>query len=100
MWANGQDVIFDVDVKGALSLKNKYPDRTLSIFVKPPSVEALADRLLKRGTETPETLATRLERVRYELTFAEKFDRIIVNDNLETALAEAYSLVYNFLGRG
>lgn len=97
MWAEGKDVVFDVDVKGALNLKSQYPDRTLSVFIRPPSVEILAERLLKRGTETPETLATRLERVRYELSFAEQFDAIIVNDRLETAVAEASALVHNFL---
>lgn len=97
MWAEGKDVVFDVDVKGALNLKSQYPDRTLSVFIRPPSVEILAERLLKRGTETPETLATRLERVRYELSFADKFDAIIVNDRLETAVAEASALVHNFL---
>ncbi|HNV98028.1 MAG TPA: guanylate kinase [Chitinophagales bacterium] len=97
LWDAGLDIIFDVDVKGALNLKNQFPERTLSIFVKPPSVDALAERLLNRGTETPETLATRLERVRYELTFADRFDAVIVNDVLETALREASELVHNFL---
>lgn len=99
MWADGKDIIFDVDVKGALNLKQQYPDRTLSVFIRPPSVEALAERLLKRGTETPETLNTRLERVRYELTFADRFDAVVVNDVLETALEEASRLVHNFLAK-
>lgn len=99
MWADGKDIIFDVDVKGALNLKNQYPDRTLSVFICPPSIDILAERLLKRGTETPETLAIRLDRVRYELTFAQRFDAVIVNDVLETALEEASALVHNFLAQ-
>lgn len=97
MWAAGKHIIFDVDVKGALSLKSKFPEKTLSLFISPPSVEILAQRLIDRGTETPSTLQTRLERVRYELTFSQKFDHVIVNDVLETAKTEAQRLVHNFL---
>ena len=97
LWAAGKHIIFDVDVKGALNLKSQYPDRTISLFIAPPSVEILAQRLIDRGTETPETLHTRLERVRYELTFSPKFDHVIVNDVLEVAKTEATALVHNFL---
>jgi guanylate kinase len=97
IWNNKKHIIFDVDVKGALSLKNKFPDNTISIFIQPPSLEILIDRLQKRNTETPETLATRIERVKYELTFAPQFDHVIVNDNLDKAKQEAQLLVHNFI---
>ncbi|MBK7442101.1 MAG: guanylate kinase [Bacteroidetes bacterium] len=97
IWNANQHIIFDVDVKGALSLKNKYPEQTISLFIQPPSLEVLIDRLTKRNTETPETLKTRIERVKYELTFSGQFDHVIVNDELERAQAEALSLVHNFL---
>ncbi len=97
IWNSGKHVIFDVDVKGALALKNKYPEHTISIFIKPPSLEILVERLKNRNTETPETLAIRTERMKYELTFARYFDHVIVNDNLDTAKREAQTLVHNFL---
>jgi guanylate kinase len=97
LWASGKHIIFDVDVKGAFNLKSQYPERTLSLFISPPSIEILAQRLIDRGTETPDTLHTRLERVRYELTFSPKFDHVIVNDVLEDAKTQAETLVYNFL---
>ena len=97
IWNSGKHIIFDVDVKGALSLKNKYPEHTISIFIEPPSLPILIDRLTKRNTETPATLATRIERVKYELTFAGSFDHIIINDNLELAQSQAFDLVHNFL---
>jgi guanylate kinase len=99
LWDAGKHIIFDVDVQGAIALKSKYPERTLSVFIQPPSLEILAKRLLDRGTETPDTLQTRLERVRYELGFSDRFDAVIVNDVLETAVAEASALVHNFLAR-
>ncbi len=97
LWAEGRHIIFDVDVKGALSLKSQFPERTLSVFIQPPSLEVLIERLRQRATETPETLATRIERVKYELTFSDKFDRVIINDKLETSQEEAFALVHNFL---
>lgn len=97
IWNNNKHIIFDVDVKGALSLKNKYPERTISIFIEPPSLEILIDRLTKRNTETPQTLKTRIERVKYELTFADHFNHKIINDKLEVAQAKALELVHNFL---
>ena len=97
IWNGGKHIIFDVDVKGALSLKNKYPEHTISIFIEPPSLPILIDRLTKRNTETPATLATRIERVKYELTFAGSFDHVIINDNLELAQTQAFDLVHNFL---
>ena len=97
IWSNNQHIIFDVDVKGALALKKKFPDRTLSIFIEPPSLEILIERLTNRNTETPQTLATRIERVRYEMTFSGQFDHIVVNDILADAQSKALGLVHNFL---
>lgn len=97
IWNQGKHIIFDVDVKGAMSLKNKYPDQTLSIFIEPPSVEILIERLKNRNTETPETLNTRIERVRYELTYSQQFDCVIINDNLEVAKRQALDMVHKFL---
>jgi guanylate kinase len=96
----GKDIIFDVDVKGAINIKRNYPEGSLAIFVKPPSLEVLADRLRARGTETEETIAKRLEKADFELTFEKNFDYTIVNDNLEKTLYEAEKLVDEFLKTG
>lgn len=92
-----KDIIFDVDVQGALNIKRNYPEGSLALFIKPPSLETLAERLRSRGTETPESLAKRLEKADFELTFEQKFDKTIVNDHLPTALKEAEKLVKTFL---
>lgn len=83
--AEGENVIFDVDVHGAMAIKNAYGDRALSLFIQPPSVEELRKRLNGRGTDSPEVIEQRLARAEYELSFAEKFDTVIVNDDLEKA---------------
>lgn len=98
LWKDGKHIIFDVDVKGALSLKNKFPEKTLSIFIQPPSLEILIERLKNRATETPETLKTRIERVTLELSFHDRFDFAIINDKLDITLQKAEELVNNFLG--
>jgi guanylate kinase len=95
--ANGENIIFDVDVHGAMKIKEVYGKRALSIFVQPPSIEELRHRLEKRGTDTPERINERVERAAYELTFANKFDEVVLNDNLEVAQVEAFSLVEDFL---
>ena len=94
----GQNVVFDVDVKGGVNIKKYYGDEALSLFIQPPSVEELRRRLEGRGTDTQEAIAQRLAKAEYELTFAPQFDRIIVNDNLETAKQEALQVVKKFLG--
>ena len=94
----GQNVVFDVDVKGGINIKKFYGERALSIFIQPPSVEELRRRLVGRGTDTPETIENRLEKAEYEMTFAPQFDHIVVNDDLETAKAETLKLVEAFLG--
>lgn len=93
----GQNVVFDVDVKGGVNIKKYYGDEALSLFIQPPSVEELRRRLEGRGTDTPEAIEQRLAKAEYELTFASQFDRIIVNDNLETAKQETLNIVQDFL---
>lgn len=97
IWAEGKHIVFDIDVKGALNLKNAYPEKSLAIFVKPPSKEALFERLRQRKTENEESLRKRLAKAEEELTFENKFDHILVNDVLETALKEAQEVVRRFL---
>ncbi|MBR1517987.1 MAG: guanylate kinase [Prevotella sp.] len=93
----GQNVVFDVDVKGGVNIKKYYGDKALSVFIQPPSVEELRRRLLARNTDSEEMIAQRVAKAEYELTFAPQFDRILVNDDLPTALNEAYELVGNFV---
>ena len=93
----GQNVVFDVDVKGGVNIKKHYGDEALSLFIQPPSVEELRRRLTGRGTDTPEAIEERLAKAEYELTFASQFDRIIVNDDLETAKQEALQIINDFL---
>lgn len=93
----GQNVVFDVDVKGGINIKNHYGDEALSLFIQPPSVEELRRRLEHRGTDTPEAIEQRLAKAEYELTFASQFDHVIVNDDLETAKQETYRIVSEFL---
>ena len=95
----GQNVVFDVDVKGGCNIKEYYKERALSVFIQPPSVEELRKRLINRNTDTPEAIETRIAKAAHELSFADKFDVIIVNDNLETAKAEALKIISEFLAR-
>jgi guanylate kinase len=97
LWAAGKHVVFDVDVKGASNLKNMYGNHALSIFIKPPSLEILINRLTGRNTETANTLATRIERVRLEMTYEDAFDKVIINDDLTKACFEAQNMVSAFL---
>jgi guanylate kinase len=95
--SEGQNVILDVDVKGGCNIKEVYGHRALSLFIQPPSIEELRRRLTGRGTETPESIESRIARAEYELTFAPKFDRVIVNDDLETAKTEVVEAIRSFL---
>lgn len=95
--AAGQNVVFDVDVVGGCNIKKFYGDRALSVFIQPPSVEELRKRLVGRGTDTPEVIEDRVAKAAYEMSFAPKFDKIIVNDDLETAKAEALEVITQFL---
>ena len=94
----GQNVVFDVDVKGGINIKKYYGDEALSLFIQPPSIEELRRRLEGRKTDTPEAIEERLAKAEYEMTFAPQFDKIIVNDDLETAKQETLNIVKAFLG--
>lgn len=100
LWAEGKNVIFDIDVVGGLRIKKKFPDRTLAVFVKPPSVDELKIRLKKRSTESDEKINMRIAKASVELATAPQFDRIIRNYDLDTALKEAHRLVADFIGKG
>lgn len=97
IWNAGGHVVFDVDVKGGLNIKRKFPERTLAVFVAPPSLQELENRLRKRGTETEESLKKRVGKADQEMQSAPLFDRIIVNDQLEKAVQEAVQAVSQFL---
>ena len=99
IWDEGKTVIFDVDVKGGLNIKKYFGDKALAIFVEPPTVEELENRLRKRGTETEESLRKRVAKAEYELTFAPQFDKIILNDNLDDARAEMLHTIREFLDK-
>ena len=93
----GQNVVFDVDVKGGVNIKRFYGARSMSLFIQPPSVGELRRRLEGRGTDTPEAIESRLAKAEYEMTFAPQFDHVVVNDDLDAAKAETLALVSAFL---
>lgn len=93
----GENVVFDLDVKGGCNIKRFYGDCALSIFIQPPSIDALRQRLVGRATDAPEVIEDRLARASYELTFAPQFDRVVVNDDLDKAKAETLAIVREFL---
>lgn len=95
--ARGENVVFDVDVKGGCNIKQFYGQRALSIFIQPPSIDELRRRLVHRATDAPEVIEQRLSKAAYELTFAPKFDHVVVNDDLQKAEAETLRLVDDFL---
>ncbi len=95
----GDSVVFDVDVKGGLNIKRIYGGEALSVFVKPPSLEVLEQRLRNRSTEDEASIRKRLDRAAYELTFEPYFDEVVVNDQLEKARQEALEIVRNFLDK-
>ncbi len=92
IWKNGKNVIFDVDVKGGINLKNYFGDKALAIFVKVPSIEVLKERLHDRGTESEESLSRRLFKANFEMTFQDKFDKVLINEDLEHSLQQAQQL--------
>jgi guanylate kinase len=94
---NGKVPIFDVDVVGGMNIKKFYGDRAMSVFIQPPSIEELRRRLESRGTDAPDVIQSRLDKAEYELGFASKFDKIVVNDDLDTAKAETLRIVRQFL---
>lgn len=99
LWAKGKNVIFDIDVAGGLRLKQQYPEQTLAVFVEPPSLVALEERLRNRKTETEEKIQMRLNKAEQEMATAHQFDVIIKNDNLQQALQEAERIVTDFINR-
>lgn len=96
---SGRNVIFDVDVVGGLNIKKYYGDQALALFIQPPSIEELEKRLKHRATDAPEVIANRVAKAEYELSFAPRFDHIIVNDILEKAQEEAYQTIRQFLDK-
>ena len=98
IWKEGKTPLLDIDVQGALHVQQQHPEHTLSIFIDPPSVDELKKRLSSRGTETSESLATRLNKASYELSFKDQFNKLIVNDDLTRARNEAAEIVSAFLG--
>jgi guanylate kinase len=99
IWKTGKHVIFDVDVNGGLALKKYYGDRALAVFVKCPSMEVLEQRLRARKTETEESISTRLFKVKFEMSFESKFDKTLLNSDLDQALRDAQKLVDDFINK-
>lgn len=97
IWALGKIPVLDIDVKGAIHVQREYPIKTLSIFIEPPSIEELKNRLTGRGSETSDSINARVSKASYEITFKDQFDEVIVNENLETACAAAEELVQKFI---
>ena len=97
IWDKGHVIIFDVDVKGGVNLKKHFGDKALSVFIQAPSVEELRKRLIARGTDSAEAIAKRVAKASEEMTYADKFDYILVNDDLQKAYAEAEKVVDDFL---
>lgn len=97
IWDNNSAPLLDVDVQGGIKIQQKYPYQSLSLFIEPPSIDELERRLMARGTETPESLRARIDKASYELSFKSQFDRVIMNDVLERACAEAETVVKEFL---
>lgn len=99
IWSNNQIPVLDIDVKGAIHVKQQFPDTALTIFIEPPSVEVLKARLQSRGTETEESLAARVNKASYEISFKDQFDKQILNDNLEHACSAAEKIVAAFIAQ-
>ncbi|WP_207492055.1 guanylate kinase [Aridibaculum aurantiacum] len=99
LWSQGKAVILDIDVKGAIHIQKQYPENTISLFIEPPSIDELRNRLEGRGVDDEETIKTRLNKASYELSFKHSFDRVITNHNLETACKEAEEIIIEFLNK-
>jgi len=97
LWNDGKTILFDIDVVGAVNLKKLYGDDALALFVKPPSIEVLRERLVNRGTESEDAIEKRVIKAEYELSFENQFDKILVNDKLEDCLEEARKITEEFL---
>lgn len=99
IWAKGHVIIFDVDVKGGVNLKKYFGDQALAVFIQAPSVEELRKRLIFRGTDSPEAIERRVAKAAEEMTYAPQFDRILINDDLQTAFLQAEQMVEDFLAQ-
>jgi guanylate kinase len=97
IWSEGKAPLLDIDVKGAIHIRQQYPDNSLSLFIEPPSVQVLRERLQSRGTESPESLEARVNKAAYEITFKDQFDFVVVNHELPKACSEAMEKVLQFL---
>ncbi|MEI9934545.1 MAG: guanylate kinase [Ferruginibacter sp.] len=97
IWSLSKIPVLDIDVQGAVHVKQQYPETSLTIFIEPPSVDELKKRLQSRGTETDETLAARVNKASYEISFKDQFDELIINDDLERACADAKKIVDKFI---
>ena len=95
--SNGHKIILDIDVKGGVNVKKQFGDQAVSIFIQPPSIKALRQRLEGRGTDAPDVINQRVGRAEYELTFAPQYDHIVVNDQLDTAINETKTLIDSFI---
>ena len=93
IWGKNKVILFDIDVMGGMNLKKLYGDKALSLFIAPPSLDTLRERLIKRGTDTPEAIDKRVAKAQKEMAFAENFDKILVNDNLQIAFAEVEQII-------
>lgn len=99
IWEKGHVILFDIDVKGAINLKKRFGNNALAIFIMPPSVEELERRLIKRGTDSPETIRKRIDKAELEISYADQFDQVIVNDNLQEAIRKTEAVITDFLNR-
>lgn len=97
IWSNGKAIVFDVDVKGGISLKHHFGEKALSVFIAPPSLDVLEERLCKRGTESEEDLQKRIGKAAQEMTYKSDFDKVLVNENLEQVCQQALEVVQDFL---
>lgn len=98
LWALGKHVIFDIDVKGAMNIKKQFPDQSLAVFIKVPSLELLIERLRMRKTESEQSLQKRIMRIKEELTYEHMFDQILINDKLDDTLRNARQIIETFTG--
>jgi guanylate kinase len=97
IWKHSKFPLLEIDVAGAMDIKKKYPNNALTVFIKPPSIDILRSRLSLRGSETPEAIEERIAKAIFELSSADKFERVIINDDLEVATAELISIVEDYL---
>lgn len=97
LWKGRKHIIFDIDVKGAMDIKKLYADQCLAIFIRPPSIQVIVERLKARGTETEQSLAKRIKRIEHEMSYESKFDTVLVNDLLPVALKDAEHMIEDFL---